>query len=756
MKKLVWLLDAATPKNVKVTATFADVKTGCINMEQSTFQLHTSFTEMGKNLLPQPDFREITKDCLQIPSSVLGGIGSQYTQIAQQAIETVETVQSIAQGKTDYLQKSSYLLKSMQEGVAEVPYTPFSLSQYTLGNQSKPQNYVELPPVQRPIDMKQQSVQIQYDTQQFDIEYVKQQVQQNLEQANAKNNVYKLPVNIYQFQSVRGNVTVKAKYVGYTEFEITPDGKLKQMMQQNQPEIKYLMELSIEIEETQPQEQTEQKTDINDLTEWECMIKAMKGEQVIDKKYTLENLWNGNLANENLSFKEIMNMRAAVKGAFVRGVWNGLKGMWDGAVVLVTEPGKVWDAACEGTSNFMEHPWQSTKEFASETWDSAVDAIWRATPQEMSEDVGEFALDVGTSVATGGGAKIIGGGLKTVTNGMKTVAKKLPRYLPDAGKFGTIIAGEAMPALAPAIAGAEGTLLRGGIAISKELPMNSARILMSSADDALERGARRALTSTTKKVVEETAEEITEQTVKQTAKQTINEVVSDVATGAPVVATVKHATKETAEQTGRQVAEQTSTVIQKEISGKKGIGIETSDAVSPTKIRDVSEVAVDNAVVGGAVATGARYGPRRIPDELYKKLRNHTPTEELQEWAKKELPIGSDDPLLPGLKVNKSAHADHIVPVDKITRMEGFDKLTNEQKEAVLNNPKNFIASSPSANSSRQSKSFAEWEYYKPGTPEQIKVNEVLRQQLMKKEKILERELQQQIDDLLKLGSGGQ
>ena len=88
--------------------------------------------------------------------------------------------------------------------------------------------------------------------------------------------------------------------------------------------------------------------------------------------------------------------------------------------------------------------------------------------------------------------------------------------------------------------------------------------------------------------------------------------------------------------------------------------------------------------------------------------------------------------------------------------MEGFDKLTNEQKEAVLNNPKNFIASSPSANSSRQSKSFAEWEYYKPGTPEQIKVNEVLRQQLMKKEKILERELQQQIDDLLKLGSGGQ
>ena len=164
----------------------------------------------------------------------------------------------------------------------------------------------------------------------------------------------------------------------------------------------------------------------------------------------------------------------------------------------------------------------------------------------------------------------------------------------------------------------------------------------------------------------------------------------------------------------------------------------------------------DNAVVGGAVATGARYGPRRIPDELYKKLRKHTPSHELQEMARKELPIGSDDPLLTGLKVDKPAHADHIVPVDKITRMDGFDKLSEAQQLEVLNNPKNFMASSVSANTSRQSKSFAEWEYYKPGTPEQIKVNEVLRQQLMKKEKILEGELQQQIDDFLKLGSGGQ
>ena len=756
MKKLVLLLEAATPNTVKVTTTFTDFKQSYIDVNQNTFELNTSILEMEKpNLTMRPSFTQVTKNCLQIPCGALGNI-SQYTQVAQQVIEAVETVQNIAQMQTNYLPQS-------------------------------PPNYVELIPTSPPINMEQQSVQIQYDAQQFDMGHIQQEIYQNLQQENTRNNVYTQPLHRHQFRSVKGNVTVEARYIGYTEFEVTPDGKVKQALQQNQPEIKYLMVLNIEAEDMQPQQQTEQKIDINDLTEWECFWKALKGEQVIDKKYTLENWWNGNLPPKNISFikamEEYRKMKMVTNGAVLKGIWNGLKGMWDGVVVLVTEPEKVSNAICESTSNFMEHPWQSTKEFVSETWGDFVDATWRSTSQEMAEDVGEMVLDIGASAATGGGAKFATQGLQSAANKMKIIAKNLPQHLPDAGKFGTIIAGEAMPALAPAIAGAEGTFLRGGIAISKELPMNSARILMSSADDVLEEGAKKALTATAKKAVEETAE----RTIKQTTSQAFNEVVSDIVAGVPVVATVKYAAKEAAEQTskhvaeqagkqvaeqtgkqvakqtgkqvaeqtGKQVAEQTNTVIQKELSGKKGIGIETSDAVSPTKIRNVSEVAA-KVTLDGIAKTGPRYGPRQISKALYKKLRKHTPSHELTVMVNKNVTMGMDDPLLPGLKITKPLQADHIVPMDKITRMEGFGKLTYKQQLEILNNPKNIIGTSISANSSRGAKSFAEWEYYKPGTPEQIKVNEVLRQQLIKKEKILEVEIQQYIDYLVKLNSGGQ
>ena len=756
MKKLVLLLEAATPNTVKVTTTFTDFKQSYIDVNQNTFELNTSILEMEKpNLTMRPSFTQVAKNCLQIPCSALGNI-SQYTQVAQQVIEAVETVQNIAQMQTNYLPQS-------------------------------PPNYVELIPTSPPINMEQQSVQIQYDAQQFDMEHIQQEIYQNLQQGNTRNNVYTQPLHRHQFRSVKGNVTVEARYIGYTEFEVTPDGKVKQALQQNQPEIKYLMVLNIEAEDMQPQQQTEQKIDINDLTEWECFWKALKGEQVIDKKYTLENWWNGNLPPKNISFikaiEEYRKMKMVTNGAVLKGIWNGLKGMWDGVVVLVTEPEKVSNAICESTSNFMEHPWQSTKEFVSETWGDFVDATWRSTSQEMAEDVGEMVLDIGASAATGGGAKFATQGLQSAANKMKIIAKNLPQHLPDAGKFGTIIAGEAMPALAPAIAGAEGTFLRGSIAISKELPMNSARILMSSADDVLEEGAKKALTATAKKAVEETAE----RTIKQTTSQAFNEVVSDIVAGVPVVATVKYAAKEAAEQTskhvaeqagkqvaeqtgkqvakqtgkqvaeqtGKQIAEQTNTVIQKELSGKKGIGIETSDAVSPTKIRNVSEVAA-KVTLDGIAKTGPRYGPRQISKALYKKLRKHTPSHELTVMVNKNVTMGMDDPLLPGLKITKPLQADHIVPMDKITRMEGFGKLTYKQQLEILNNPKNIIGTSISANSSRGAKSFAEWEYYKPGTPEQIKVNEVLRQQLIKKEKILEVEIQQYIDYLVKLNSGGQ
>ncbi|UYZ62613.1 hypothetical protein [Hymenobacter weizhouensis] len=82
------------------------------------------------------------------------------------------------------------------------------------------------------------------------------------------------------------------------------------------------------------------------------------------------------------------------------------------------------------------------------------------------------------------------------------------------------------------------------------------------------------------------------------------------------------------------------------------------------------------------------------------------------------------DPALPGLKIDKRMHADHIVPMDKITQMDDFDKLTEAQQIAVLNYEKNFVGLSETANTSKGSKSFQEWTEYKKG---KIKVDDKFR-----------------------------
>ncbi len=105
------------------------------------------------------------------------------------------------------------------------------------------------------------------------------------------------------------------------------------------------------------------------------------------------------------------------------------------------------------------------------------------------------------------------------------------------------------------------------------------------------------------------------------------------------------------------------------------------------------------------------------------------------------------DPALPGLTVTKRLHADHIVSMDTITRMEGFDKLTRAQMEAVLNNPKNFIGLSETANTSKGAKSFADWTRYKKGG---IDVDPAFRARMIEEETNVSRQLQQQIDDFLK------
>ena len=145
----------------------------------------------------------------------------------------------------------------------------------------------------------------------------------------------------------------------------------------------------------------------------------------------------------------------------------------------------------------------------------------------------------------------------------------------------------------------------------------------------------------------------------------------------------------------------------------------------------------------------ARYGDgeRKISDELYKKLRRNSPNDEIRNKVNEGVEFPIPDPALPGKTITSKMEADHIVTMDKITRMDGFDKLTYEQQLKVLNNPENFAGLSKTANTSKGSKSYEEWTTYKK---EDIEVNPEFRQKMMEKSSELEGKIQKQIDDLLK------
>ncbi|QES75412.1 hypothetical protein F3K33_22445 [Clostridium diolis] len=88
--------------------------------------------------------------------------------------------------------------------------------------------------------------------------------------------------------------------------------------------------------------------------------------------------------------------------------------------------------------------------------------------------------------------------------------------------------------------------------------------------------------------------------------------------------------------------------------------------------------------------------------------------------------------------------------MDKISKMDGFGKLTKEQQLEVLNNPNNFIGLSKSANTSKGAKSYEEWTHYKKEKIGEIEVDPEFRNRMMKKEMEIERKLQKQIDDFVK------
>jgi hypothetical protein len=138
--------------------------------------------------------------------------------------------------------------------------------------------------------------------------------------------------------------------------------------------------------------------------------------------------------------------------------------------------------------------------------------------------------------------------------------------------------------------------------------------------------------------------------------------------------------------------------------------------------------------------------PARVSASTYARLRAKTPSSAIQKQVNEGVTLPMPDRALPGLTVTKPLHADHIVSMKQITEMEGFARLSQEDQLAVLNNPRNFIGLSETANTSKGAKSFADWTEYKKGG---IAVDPAFRQEMMQKEVDMAAELQQQIYNLL-------
>jgi hypothetical protein len=138
-----------------------------------------------------------------------------------------------------------------------------------------------------------------------------------------------------------------------------------------------------------------------------------------------------------------------------------------------------------------------------------------------------------------------------------------------------------------------------------------------------------------------------------------------------------------------------------------------------------------------------RIGERRVSQDIYDSLRKETPTPEIRRSVNEDVSFPIDDPAIPGKIVADSFEADHIVSMDRISKMEGFDKLTREQQLELLNYRDNFEGLSKSANTSKGSKTYEEWTMYKK---EGIPIAPDFRARMIAKEQKLSRTLQGLID----------
>ncbi len=144
-------------------------------------------------------------------------------------------------------------------------------------------------------------------------------------------------------------------------------------------------------------------------------------------------------------------------------------------------------------------------------------------------------------------------------------------------------------------------------------------------------------------------------------------------------------------------------------------------------------------------------GDRRISDELYADLRKKTPSQTIRDQVNTDAsgnPIVPpyNDPALPGMTVTGTLHADHIVSMDTITTIEGFERLTTDQKIAILNDPRNFIGLSEAANTSKGPKSFKDWEEHQAsGT----RVDPTFRAEMMAREIEVKAQLEARIREMV-------
>lgn len=166
-------------------------------------------------------------------------------------------------------------------------------------------------------------------------------------------------------------------------------------------------------------------------------------------------------------------------------------------------------------------------------------------------------------------------------------------------------------------------------------------------------------------------------------------------------------------------------------------------------------------------------GGRRISDEDYQILRDGSPTQKIRNTVNNGLTPPFDDPALPDLEVNGTSHADHVVSLDTIMRMDDVELLTLAQQRQLSNltDPTrtitfvnqagvtmtltihgNFIALSEAANTSKGAKSFANWTRYEAGG---VDVDPEFRAAMMRAEAEIAAEIQRRIDAMVALNRGG-